>query len=344
MPQDSRKIRVAVDAMGGDYAPDEVVKGAILAAQKNDVEIALVGSMDTLKRELSKHNSSDSLPIHLVQADGILEEGESPALVLRRKSNCSIAVAAKLVKAGEADALVGAGSSGAVAVSALQFIGMLEGMERPAIGGSLGSFAPNTVWMDLGANVDCKPHQLLTFAVAGTVFAKNLLNIANPTVALISTGNEEGKGNELVREAYLLLKNSGLNFIGNIEGGDILRGKANVIVCDGFVGNVLLKFYESVGDHALEWIEGKFKKYPPLKSMAGFLFNRFFPITKLAYEGEEEGGGILWGIDGVVRIAHGSSKALNIVHAISSAKSAVEADIVSSLKSELAKFKTDGNL
>jgi len=344
MSEVSKRVRIAVDAMGGDYAPEEIIKGAVLAAQKGDVGIALVGPTDILEGELAKYKFSNNLPIHCVDASEVIHEDEPPALAIRRKPNSSIVVAAKLMKSGEADALVGAGSSGAVVVSAIQYLGMLEGMERPAIGGSAGSFAPNIVIMDMGANVDCKPHQLLAFAIAGSVFVKKFLDIANPTIALVSTGSEEGKGNELVRESYALLKKSGLNFIGNIEGNDILSGRANVIVCDGFVGNVLFKFYESMGDHALEWIRRKLRKYPPLSGVAKLLFNRMFPVTKMSYESEKEGGGILWGIDGVVRIAHGSSQASHIAHAIASAKIAVKADIVSCLKSELAKFKEEGKL
>jgi len=337
----NRKVRVAVDAMGGDCAPEETIKGAVLAAQKDDVEIALVGSIDILERELAKYKFSNNLPIRCVEASEVIREGESPALAVRHKHNSSVVVATRLVKSGEADALIGAGYSGAVAVSAIQYLGMVEGMERPAIGGSCGSFAPNTVIMDFGANVDCKPYHLLTFAIAGSVFAKKLLYVTNPTIGLLSTGTEEGKGNELVREAYPLLKNSGLNFIGNIEGGDILSGKANVIVCDGFVGNVLMKFYESIGDQALNYVKRKLKKYPPLRPMAKLLFNSFFPLTKMSYEGEEEGGGILWGVGGVVRIAHGSSQAPHIAHGIAGAKKAVNADIVGCLRSELAKFKKE---
>jgi glycerol-3-phosphate acyltransferase PlsX len=340
----STKVRVAVDAMGGDYAPEEIIKGAILAAQKSDVEISLVGPGDILDKELRKYSFSNNSSIHLVQAKEVIKEGEPPALAVRHKPDCSVAVAAKLVKSGGADALVGAGSSGAVAASAILYLGMIEGMERPAIGGTLGSFAPNTVVMDFGANVDCKPYHLLTFAIAGSIFAQKFLGIANPAIGLLSTGSEESKGNQAVREAYPLLKNSGLNFIGNIEGSDVLSGKANVIVCDGFVGNVLLKFYESMGDQAKRYVSRKLKNYPPLGAMAKLLFNRLFPLTKLSYEGEEEGGGILWGIDGVVRIAHGASRAPHIARAITSARKAVQADIVGSLKSELAKFQQEGKL
>jgi glycerol-3-phosphate acyltransferase PlsX len=308
------------------------------------VEIALVGSTNILERELKKYKFSNNLPIRCVEASEVIKEGEAPALAVRRKPNCSIAVATRLVKSREADALVGAGSSGAVAVSAIQHLGMIEGMERPAIGGTLGSFAPNVVMMDLGANADCKPYQLLTFAIAGSVFAKKFLNIDNPTIALLSTGSEEGKGNELVREAYPLFRNSSLNFIGNIEGSDILSGKANVVVCDGFVGNIILKFYESMGDQAMNYARQKLRKYPPLRGLANLLVNRLFPVTKISYEGEEEGGGILWGVDGIIRIAHGASQAPHIARGIASARKAVKADIVGCLKSELAKFKQEGKL
>jgi glycerol-3-phosphate acyltransferase PlsX len=343
MAQNS-KVRVAVDAMGGDYAPEEIVKGAVLAARKDDVKIFLVGSTNTLEKELAKYKLSHNSTIHLAEASEAIKEGESPVAAVRHKPNCSVAVAAKMVKSGEADALVSAGPSGAAAVSAIRFMGMLDGVYRPAIVGSLGSFAPNTVVVDFGANVDCKPHQFLTFAIAGSVYARKFLNIADPKIALLSTGSEEGKGNETVREAYLLLKNSGLNFIGNIEGNDILSGKANVIVCDGFVGNVLLKFYESIAGHARDWTEQKLKKYPPLGALVKLLFNRLFPVTKISSETEEGGGGILWGIDGVVRIAHGASRAPHIAHAIESAKKAVKTEVVESLKSELAKFNQGGEL
>ena len=331
--------------MGGDYAPDEIVKGAVLAAQKDDVEIFLVGSRSILEKELAKHKFPNNSPIHLVEASEVIREDEPPVLAIRHKPNCSVAIAAKMVKAGEADALVSAGYSGAVVVSAIQFMGMLDGVYRPAIVGSLGSFAPNTVVVDFGANVDCKPHQLLTFAIAGSVYARQFLNIADPKIALLSTGSEAGKGNELVREAYPLLKNSGLNFIGNVEGNDILGGKANVIVCDGFVGNVLLKFYESIWGYAKAWTGQKLKKYPPFSALVELMFNRLFPVTRISTEAEEGGAGILWGVDGIVRIAHGASRASHIARAIESAKKAVQAEVVESFKSELAKkFNQGGKL
>ena len=344
MTQNGR-VRVAVDAMGGDYAPEEVVKGAVLAAQKNDIAILLVGSTNILEKELANCKfTNNGSSIHIVEASEVVREDEPPIATIRQKPNCSVAVAAKVVKAGEADALVSAGSSAAAAVSAIEFMGMLDGVGRPAIVGSLGSFAPNTVMVDLGANIDCKPHQFLTFAITGSVYAKKFLNITNPKIGLLNTGSEENKGSEIGREAYSLLKNSGLNFVGNIEGNDILNGKANVIVCGGFVGNVLLKFYESIAIYARDWTAQKMKKYPPLDVFVKLLFNGLFPATKISSETERRGGGILWGVDGVVRIAHGASRAPQIADAIEGAQEAVKAEIIESLKSELAKFNRGGKL
>jgi glycerol-3-phosphate acyltransferase PlsX len=337
------KVRVAVDAMGGDHAPEEIVKGAVLATQKDDMAIFLVGSANILETELAKCKfNANGSSIHVVEASEVIKEDEPPVDAIRQKSNCSVAVAARMVKSGEADALVSAGSSAAAAVSAIQFIGMVDGVYRPAIVGSLGSFAPNTVMVDLGANADCKPQQFLTFAIVGSVYAKKFLNIADPKIGLLNTGSEENKGSEIGREAYSLLKNSGLNFIGNIEGNDILDGKANVIVCGGLVGNVLLKFYESIAGHAKDWTTRKMKKYPPLDVLVKLLFDGLFPATKISGESEKRGGGILWGVDGVVRIAHGASRAPQIANAIESAKEAVETEVVESLKSELAKFNQGG--
>jgi glycerol-3-phosphate acyltransferase PlsX len=342
MSQNGR-VRVAVDAMGGDYAPEEVVKGAVLAAQKNDIAILLVGSTNILEKELAGCRFTDNgSSIHIVEASEVMREDEPPIAVVHRKSNCSVAIAAKMVKSGEADALVSAGSSAAAAISAIQFMGMLDGVGRPAIVGSLGSFAPNTVMVDLGANIDCKPPQFLTFAIAGSVYAKKFLNIPNPKIGLLNTGSEENKGSEIGREAYSLLKNSGLNFVGNIEGNDILNGKANVIVCGGLVGNVLLKFYESIAGHAKDWTAQKMKKYPPLNVFVKLLFNGLFPATKISSESERRGGGILWGVDGVVRIAHGASRAPQIANAIEGAKEAVKAEVIESLKLDLAKFNHGG--
>ena len=344
MPEVNKRVRIAVDGMGGDYAPGEVVKGAVYAAQKGDMEVILTGPLSILEEELAKCGVSDNLPIRCVEASEVIKEGESPALAIRHKRNSSIVIATKLVKTGEADAVVSAGSTGATAVSAIVYLGMIEGLERPAIAAPFKGLGSNVIVMDVGGNVDCKPYQFLSFAIAGSIYARKLFDIANPTVGLLSTGAEEGKGSETIREAYLLLKNSGLNFVGNVEGSDILSGRANVVVCDGLVGNVLIKFYQSLGNYAVDFIKRKLRKYPLAGRIVNLVFDRLFPVAKLAYEGEEAGGGILWGVDGVVRITHGACRAPHIAYAIASAKNSVQADVVGYLKSELAKVRAENKL
>ena len=302
-----QKVRIAVDAMGGDYAPGEIIKGAVMATEKNnDVEIALVGLPDIVEAELAKYDATH-LPIRYVKADESIPEGENPALAVRNKPNSSIAVATKIVRDGEADGLISAGPTGAIATSAIRYLGMIAGVERPIIGGAIFDDAPNTVVFDCGINMDCKPYHLLTFAIIGTVYCKKLLNIANPTVGLLNIGAEEGKGNQLTREVYPLLKESGLHFIGNVEGHQMMRGRANVLVCDAFVGNILFKFVESIG---------LFKDRPGAR-------------------GYNQGGGLILGVKGIVRKLHGASKAPHVAATIYQAKEAIKSDFIGALKSEL---------
>ena len=232
-------MKIAIDAMGGDYAPEEIVKGAVAGAREHGVGIVLVGPTELIEKELTKYDSS-GLDIEIVHTSEYLIEGEHPAFALRQKRKASILVATKLVKEGKADAVIGAGPTGGVVASALAVLGTVEGIARPVAGGAFLGFSPKTIMMDLGGNVDCRPDQLLDFAIVGTVFAKKMLGIENPTVALLSVGAEEGKGNEAVKESFPLFQQSGLNFIGNVEGYDIPTGKANVIICDGFVGNIVV--------------------------------------------------------------------------------------------------------
>lgn len=338
MLETGKTVTIAVDAMGGDYAPEEIVKGAVLAAEQEGIEIVLVGTKDVMEAQLSRYDTSH-LPIRYVEASEVIKEGESPAFAIYRKPNASIVVASKMLKSGEADALVSAGSTGAMAASAIQFIGMIEGITRPAIGNPVDVLAPNTILIDCGANVDCKPHQLLSFGVAGSVYAKKLLDIESPTVALLNVGVEEGKGNEAVKESYPLFQKSGLNFIGFIEGNDILSERANVVVCDGFVGNILMKFYESMGPYAGDYIKKKFKGFGAI-GPAKKLFKSVFSLTKMS-ETESIGGGLLWGIDGIAMVMHGNVMAPQVVKTIVRARDTVNADIVSYLKAEMARINSN---
>ena len=340
MTEANQRIRIAIDAMGGDYAPGEIVKGAVAAAEKDDIEVILVGAMNTVEAELAKYDIS-RLPIHYVNADDFIKEEEHPALAVRRKPNSSIAVATKMVKAGEADAVVAATTTGAIVTSAIQFLGMVDGIDRPVLGGPLSSIAPNTVIMDLGVNVDCKPEHLLNFAIIGSVYARLFLNIANPTVALLNIGKEEGKGNQLARETYPLLQKSGLNFIGNVEGNGILSGQANVIVCDAFVGNTIFKFMESGGKVIGNYFESKAKSYPMLSHL---LKGKVKDLVASLSLPDSAGSGLIWGVDGIVMKIHGHSRAPDVTIKIAQAKMAVERDVVSCLKSELAKIRKHINL
>jgi len=335
------RIRIAIDAMGGDYAPGEIVKGAVAAVEKDDdIEVILVGPTNTVEAELAKYDIS-GLPIRYVNSDDFIQEGEHPALAVRRKPNSSIAVAIKMVKAREADALVAATATGAIVTSAIQFLGMINGIDRPVLGGPLTSLAPNTVILDLGVNVDCKPEHLLNFAIIGSVYARLFLNIANPTVALLNIGKEEGKGNKLTRETYPLLQKSGLNFIGNVEGNGIFTGQANVVVCDAFVGNTLFKFMEGGAEMIGNYFKDKANSYPMLSHLLKGKVKELMASLALP---DSAGGGLIWGVDGIVMKMHGHSRAPDVTIKIAQAKMVVERDVVSCLKSELAKIRKHINL
>jgi len=338
MTETKRRITVAIDAMGGDHAPQEIVSGALAAAVADEgyLEPILVGPQDILEAELAKHDTS-GLPIRCVNATSFINADEkSPALAARRKPDSSLAIATKLVKSGEADALLGATATGSLVTSALQYLGMIEGIDRPVIGGVLSSLAPKTVIFDLGVNMDCKPHHLLTFAIIGTVYAKMFLDIPNPTVALLNVGIEEGKGNRLVRQAYSLLKESNLNFIGNVEGNAVLSGDANVIVCDAFVGNCIFKLAESGGPTVAKYFMDKMQKYPLINKLLKSKVKG--AIASLA-SSDSLSGGLIWGIDGIVFKMHGSSKSPEVAKALSHARKAVEGNVISCVKTELDKIQ-----
>ena len=326
-------VRVTVDAMGGDYAPLEIVKGAVQVAGEDGIEVILVGIEDIVLREIAKYDVTN-LSLRVVNAGGAIRDGESPVVALRRRPDASIGIALQLVKKGEADAMVSMGSTGAVMVKAKEVLGTLKGIRRPVMGGIVLGLAPNMVMFDLGANVECKPHQLLNFAVMGCVVARKVLDIANPTVAILSNGAEEGKGNRLVKEAYQLLKNADVDFIGNVEGYDIPLGKANVIVCDGFTGNIVVKLCEALGQSIFNWfrptLRARFSE-TEIERIGADLH----VLTNIA---DKDGGGVLYGVDGVVMVGHGHSKAGVVVNAVRRAKLLVERGLVGALKSELEKL------
>jgi glycerol-3-phosphate acyltransferase PlsX len=235
---------------------------------------------------------------------------------------------------------MGAGHTGGVMAAAMYALGTVAGISRPMVGGAFLGFAPDTIAVDLGSNVDSQPHTMLDFAIVGTVYCQKMLNIPNPTVALLSVGAEEGKGNEIVKAAYPLFKNSGLNFIGNVEGCDIPYGKANVIICDGFVGNIMVKFGEALGKVMARWLEEKVKGKLPEGDIKGII-DELILATNAA---EARGGGMLWAVDGVACLAHGRSMAEEIARAIEQAKIAVERDLIGSMKKALAEVRARVNV
>ena len=323
-------MRIAVDAMGGDYAPEDIIRGSVMGAREYDAGIILVGPEDRINTELSKYNTA-GLEIDISHTNEYLIEGEAPAYALREKRNASVAVAVKLVRDGKAEAVISNGPTGGVITSALMYLGTLEGISRPVAGGVFCGFAPRTVLLDLGGNVDCRPDQLLDFAIVGTVYARKLLNVQEPKVALLNVGTEEGKGNEVLKETYSLLKSSGLNFTGNIEGHDIPTGKANVIICDGYMGNVVTKFCEGLGSTSSRWIEEKLKGDLPAARIEEITRE----LLSLTVKAESGGGGPFWAVNGLVLKCHGRARYPEIAKTVGNARMFVELDIISALKKEI---------
>jgi glycerol-3-phosphate acyltransferase PlsX len=332
-------MKIAVDAMGGDFAPEEIIKGSVAGAREHGVGIILAGPQEIIKTELAKYDTS-GLDIEIVHTDEYLVEGEHPAYALRKKRNASIMVAVKQVRDGKAAAAIGVGPTGGVFAAALQALGTLEGLSRPVIGGQFLGFAPETIMIDLGGNVDSRPDQLLDFGIIGMVYARAWMNIPNPTIALASNGVEEGKGNEVVKQTYDLFKQSGLNFIGYVEGNDIAHGKANVIICDGFVGNLVAKFCEGIGDVISRWLEKTLREKLPQNDTAEIMA----ALRRATIPADAVGGGPLWGINGVVCKAHGRSKAPEVASTIGTARRTVEIDLVGTFRKELAAIRSTLNI
>ncbi|MCJ7630341.1 MAG: phosphate acyltransferase PlsX, partial [Longimicrobiales bacterium] len=294
-------MRIALDAMGSDSAPFNEIEGAVAALRRfeRDWKILLVGDQERLDAELSRHSGFPRDRISVVHAPDRIISGEAPAAAVRQQPGSSIVVGVKLQQEGKADAFVSAGSTGAVMAASLLFLRPLPGVDRPAIGTVLPTSNRPTLLLDAGANVDCRPQHLLQFAHLGTIYAKDLMGVENPRVGLLNIGEEPEKGNELAVESHKLLGASDLNFIGNIEGREIIRGGCDVLVCDGFDGNLILKFYESVA----EFIIGLLRK-----EMAGHQADELHLDEIFRFlDYEEYGGAPLLGVNGVSIIMHGSS-------------------------------------
>ncbi len=325
-------VKIAVDAMGGDNAPFEIVKGAVEAVNEFGSNIILVGPQETVEKELAKY-TFDKSKISVKNATEVISTDESPTNAIRRKKDSSIVVGLNLVKNGEASAFVSAGSTGAVLTGGTFIIGRIKGIERPALGTCLPTVSGFTFLLDSGANVDCKSNYLLQFAKMASVYVEHVMGVNNPTVGLINIGAEKEKGNALTKETYELLEGSELNFVGNVEPRDIPFQKADVLVCDGFAGNTVLKFAEGLSSALISIIKDEITA-GLYKIPAAFLIKPFKNIKK-RFDSEEVGGAPFLGLKSLVVKAHGSSKAKGIKNAIKQCEIFVEKDIVLKIEEQL---------
>lgn len=308
-------MRIAVDAMGGDHAPDEIVRGALdVAAEPGfEHEILLVGDQTRVRGALAQFSAGESDHIRVVHASEEIAMHEHAAQAVRKKRDSSLVICGQMVKDGRADATLSAGNTGAAMAVATLVIGRIPGIERPAIGTALPTLKGKALLVDAGANVDCSPHNLLQFALLGSIYAEKALLLPDPTIGLLSVGSEEGKGNDLTKATFKLLRESPLRFYGNVEGKDVFEHTTDVVVCDGFVGNVLLKAGEGVAEMVLEFLQREIAGQDPallepMKPVLGRLLRRI--------DYAETGGAPLLGVAGVSMISHGRSKAKAIANAI----------------------------
>ena len=333
----SSRVRIAIDAMGGDHAPAEIVAGALQARADLGVEVILVGDPQQIQGCLSAEVEHAHPNLEVVPAEGVVEMDEEPLTALRRKPKASINVAMNLVKQGRADAVISAGHSGAAMAAALLRLGRLSGIDRPAIGAVFPTLIPNkpVLVLDVGANVDCRPKFLEQFALMGTVYSQYVLGNDSPKVGLLNIGEEESKGNELALRTYEILQaNPKIPFAGNAEGRDVLSGHFDVVVCDGFVGNVLLKFAEAVGGVLLQIIKEELPQGKRGKLGVTLLRHNLKRI-KQRVDHAEHGGALLLGVAGICIIGHGSSDATTVYSAIRMAQEAVENDVLERIKASL---------
>ncbi len=329
-------VKVALDAMGGDNAPVEIIKGAVEAVeQEKKIKVFLVGKEDVIKEELKKY-TYPAEQIEIVPASQVIETAEPPVNAIRSKKDSSIVKALHLVKEGQCDAFVSAGSTGAVLVGGQVLVGRAKGVERPPLAPLIPTENGVSLLIDCGANVDARPSHLVQFAKMGSIYMKNIMNVPNPRVAIVNIGAEEEKGNALVKETFPLLKEcKDINFIGSIEARDIPAGAADVIVCEAFVGNVILKLYEGVGATLLKKVKGGMMS--SLRSKIGALLVKpALKQTLKSFDLDEYGGAPLLGLKGLVVKTHGSSKAVEIRNTILQCVTFKEQGIIEKIKESLA--------
>ena len=319
-------MKIIVDAMGGDNAPMAPVEASVRAVKELDVEIVLVGKKEIVEKELSAYDYPND-KISIANADEVITNHEEPAKAVRSKKNASVVVAANMLKKGEGDAMLSMGNTGALLASGLLIVGRIKGILRPALATLLPSAKGPKMLIDAGANTNCKPENLVQFGIMGSIYMKNVLGIESPTVGLMSNGEEEGKGDELTKETFPLLKKAPINFIGNIEGRDVMEGTADVITCDGFVGNVILKTVEGMGHVVSTKVKNIFMKNLFTKIGAIFVMGGLNEF-KQSMDYREYGGAPLLGTKRLVIKGHGSSDGKAVFSAIRQAKKFVETNLI----------------
>ena len=331
-------MKIALDAMGGDFAPVETVAGAIRATLVDkEISVVLVGNESLITQELAgaKYNPSQ---ISIVHTDENIEMDEHAASVFRRKKKASVIICNELLRDGQVDAVVAAGNTGAAMSASLLRLGRIGGVERPAIATILPTSKNRVILLDSGANTDCSAQQLAQFAIMGDIFARKVQGYENPRIGLLNIGEEESKGNVVAQKAYELLSSMAFNFVGNVEGRDIPEGSVDVVVCDGFVGNIVLKLYEGMGKLLMREMKAAFTKNAVTKLGALCVKNSLLEIKeKMDYQ--KVGGAALLGVQGVSIISHGSSKAIAIEHAVCKAAYYVSKNLVGSIKAEMEQGK-----
>lgn len=328
-------MRISVDAMGGDYAPAEIVAGCVKAARLYpDVEkIFLVGDKTAVQAELDKHGKIPAC-FEILHASEVVGMDETPAIAIRRKKDSSIGRSVDLVKDGLADAVYSAGNTGAAVAATTLKLRTLEGVERPGIATVMPSLHKHFVMLDSGATTDCSPTMLVQFAVMGSVYSKAILGTQNPSVGLLSIGEEDAKGNEVTKETFRLLDALPINFVGNVESHDLFEGKVDVVVCDGFVGNVVLKTSESVAHAMSGWLKQELKK-TPLRMLGALIAKGAFKAMKAKADPEEHGGAPLLGVNGICIIGHGSSSSRSVCNAIRVCRDAINQRLNEVIRSQV---------
>jgi glycerol-3-phosphate acyltransferase PlsX len=335
-------MRISIDAMGGDFAPQEIVAGTLQAAEKiQGIEkLFLVGDEAAIKIELDKHKGPIPPCIEIVHCTEVVGMGESPAVAIRRKKDSSIVRSVMLVKDGLADAIFSAGNTGAAVAAATLKLRTLKGVDRPAIATVMPTSTDPFVLLDAGANPDSTPEMLQQYAVMGTIYSREILGVENPSVGLLSIGEEAAKGNEMTKKSFSLLEASHLNFIGNVESRDLFNAKVSVAVCDGFVGNVVLKTSEAVAKMISNWLKEKFRKNP-IRMIGALLSRGVFKEIRQHGDPSSYGGAPLLGANGVVVIGHGSSNAFATFNGIRVAAAAIDHDVNHLIEAELQRITSE---